>query len=175
MGQVVPAIYFNDLLGLENDTESFERTGKPRDLNRHKNDLAELDLENPSDPFLSVYVRLINRILEARTEDSAFYPGSTEFEFRAITDTVFLNHPYAGGEHSFIVGNITPYRQEILMDLRSLEGVGARDLEKIRKNGLMDCLSGQFYRLEADSTLALDLPPYGAAWLRAHSQPKARS
>jgi hypothetical protein len=165
MGQVVPAIYFNDLLGLGNDIESFMRTGQPRDLNRHKNDLSEIDLDSSSDPFLSVYVKLINRILGARVQDPAFYPGSAEFEFKALTDKVFLNHPYARGIHSFIVGNITSSTQKVLLDVEGLGGIGPQELTGMKESGLVDSLSDEIHNLDTEGRLSLSLPPYGALWL----------
>ena len=166
MGQIVPAIYFNDLLGLENDMEGYKRSGKPRDLNRHKTYFPEARLDHPEDPFTSVYLGTINRILEVRTCDLAFYPGSPDFEFKALSDTVFLNHPYARGSHSFILGNISGSRRAADLDLRSLAGMDEKRLEGIEKTGLRNMLEGEDHRVGGDLRLELSLPPYGALWLK---------
>lgn len=166
LGQVVPAIYFNDLLGLGNDMKSFELTGKPRDLNRHKTHVSEIDLENPSDAFTADYITKINRILETRAADEAFYPGNPNFEFRALTDKVFINHPFAKGIHSFIVGNISDDEQIVDLDISDFDGVTADDLQKFSERGLIEKLSGSRIRLKDKSTVTIVLPAYGAVWLK---------
>ncbi len=166
LGQVVPAIYFNDLLGLENDLVSFELIGKPRDLNRHKNYLPETGLDRTDDAFTSAYVKQINAILDARVKDQAFYPGSPEFEFKSLSDTVFINHPYARSNHSFIVGNIIGSPQTVTLDLNRLEGVSAEDRGTLEQKGLVDALSGKTYKVHAGGRADLELPPFGALWLQ---------
>jgi len=166
LGQVVPAIYFNDLLGLNNDFVSFELSGKPRDLNRHKNYLPEAGLDSTDDAFTSAYVKQINAILDARVTDQAFYPGSPEFEFKTLSNTVFLNHPYARSNHSFIVGNIIETPQTVSLDLKGLSGLSDEDRGAIEKRGLVDALSGKTYKADADGRIDLELPPFGALWLQ---------
>ena len=165
LGQVVPAIYFNDLIGLKNDVDHFAITGRPRDLNRHKNFLPEIGLESSDDPFTSTYLKLINAILAARVADTAFLPGSRQFEFQALSDTVFLNHPYARDKHSFIVGNIAGRTQKVQLALDSLEGVNKELLGRLSKTGLQDALSGKTCALDEKGSIDLDLPPYSAVWL----------
>jgi hypothetical protein len=170
LGQVVPAVYFNDLLGLENDFESYRISGKPRDLGRHKSYFPESGLDRPKDPFLKVYLSRMGRILEARSNDGAFYPGSRDFEFLALSSTVFLNHPYARGLHSFIVGNISSKSQSITLELGKLAGVGNEALARFQNEGLEDALTGEIYRPNEDGGLKLTLPAYGALWLKVPSR-----
>ncbi|HUV08119.1 MAG TPA: hypothetical protein VMX75_10350, partial [Spirochaetia bacterium] len=134
--------------------------------NRHKTYFPEARLDHPEDPFTSVYLGTINRILEVRTCDLAFYPGSPDFEFKALSDTVFLNHPYARGSHSFILGNISGSRRAADLDLRSLAGMDEKRLEGIEKTGLRNMLEGEDHRVGGDLRLELSLPPYGALWLK---------
>ena len=162
----MPAIDFNDLLGLDNDFVSFEVTGKPRDLNRHKNYLPEAGLDSTDDAFTSAYVKQINTILDARVKDQAFYPGSPEFEFKSLSNTVFLNHPYARSNHSFIAGNIIGAPQTVTLDLNDLSGVSDEDRSAIEKRGLVDALSGKSYKVGGDGRVDLELPPFGALWLQ---------
>ena len=162
LGQVVPAIYFNDLLGLENDFETFSRTGKPRDLNRHKNYLPQTDFQGESDGFGALYYKKINAILKARSQDQAFYPGSPDFEFLPLTDTVFLNHPFARGCHSFIVGNIEGKSCDIRLDIADLSGIDDQWLRQYSK--LTDRLTQIDYVIQS-GTVSVHLEPYGALWL----------
>ena len=168
LGQAVPAVYFNDLLGLENDFDTYKITGKPRDLNRHKNYLPDMQKSLAGDDFTSAYVPLINAAIEARAEDTAFMPGSADFEFKALTDTIFLNHPYADGNHSFILGNILPVAQKIDLDVAGLAGVGNDLIPKLRTSGLRDALTGgDRIAVDMDGKVTVNLGPYGAVWLKA--------
>ncbi len=166
MGQVVPAIYFNDLLGLENDFAGLELTGKPRDLNRHKSYLPESGLDNPSDPFLADYLKRINMMLAARAGDRAFYPGSPAFEFKALSDTVFLNHAYARNEHSLIIGNISASAVSMTVAIEGLAGISTEAKQRCRAEGLRDNLNGGTFALDDAGCFELDLASYGAVWLK---------
>ena len=171
LGQVVPAIYFNDLLGLENDLPGYKLTGKPRDLNRHKTYLPKIDLAYPSDPFTAAYLPRLNTILKIWNNDGAFYPGSSQFEFKPIGETVFLNHPFADGNHSFILGNIANREVKIQLDLKTLSGINNGILKLMREQGLENKLDeavfpGAGYQLKDDGLLEAVLPPFGALWLK---------
>lgn len=157
-GQAVPAVYFNDLLGLVNDKKGYLLSGKPRDLNRHKSKLQELDLKNLQDPFLNEYIPLINKILSIRGHDTSFYPGSDNFEFTALSKTIFLNHPFHGGKHSFILGNISPQETEIDFNPVSLAGEPKNDR-------LKDLLSDREFTPGSDGTFVLHFKPYGMFYL----------
>ena len=166
IGQSVPAIYFNDLLGIKNDLHGYEISGKPRDLNRHKSYLPDMDLSNPADPFYKAYFPLINRILELRSRDNAFYPGSDNFEFLALTDTLFLNHPFHNGDHSLILGNISekPVSSELI--LQSLAGIEQEWLNLKKDQPITDGLTGTIFPIDEEGVLNLELPPYGMLWLK---------
>ncbi len=157
-GQAVPAIYFNDLLGLENDYEGYDISGKPRDLNRHKSNLYSFDFENNQDPFIREYIPLINKILLIRGKDPSFYPGSDDFEFEALNESIFLNHPFHGGKHSFILGNISRMEQEIRINPAALAGAP-------RISRLRDLLSGAIVTPESDGTFILHFGPFGMLYL----------
>ncbi len=120
-GQAVPAIYFNDLLGLLNDEEGFRLSGKPRDLNRHKSNLAELESAMNTDPFMKEYLPMINRIVALRIQDGSYYPGSRNFEFVPLTDQVFLNHSFHKGKHSFVIGNISGKKISLHINIKGLK------------------------------------------------------
>ena len=156
-GQDVPAIYFNDLPGLENDLKLFEITGKPRDLNRHKNRLDEMIKMMNEDPFTKAYIVRLNAILKLRSEDGAFYPGSRNFEFRALNDQVFMNHPWHGGNHSLILGNIVNRKIDVELD-SSLMGDYSPD---------QDCRSPDRRHFAPDQRkVRYHLEPYGCRWLK---------
>ncbi len=165
-GQAVPAIYFNDLLGIENDFHGFEISGKPRDLNRHKNYLPGMNLSNPADPFNKKYLPLINKILELRIGDGAFYPGSKDFEFTALTDTLFLNHPYHKGDHSLILGNISDKTVSCKLSLETLAGVDKNWMDVKKESSFTDGFTERTLSMDNEGELNLELPPYGMIWLK---------
>jgi hypothetical protein len=168
LGQTVPAIYFNDLLGLGNDFDGFRLSGKPRDLNRRKSYLPSLGLDAPEDPFMKEYLPRINAVLAARSQERAFYPGAAEFEYAEPSGTVFLNHPYARGQHAFILGNISEEPVSFTLDLTQLAGVDAAILEKIATHGLKELLTGAPPSRTGDvAGIPIDLPAFGAVWLKA--------
>ncbi|MEA1911687.1 MAG: hypothetical protein U9N32_08470, partial [Spirochaetota bacterium] len=166
IGQSVPAIYFNDLLGLKNDEHGLEISGKPRDLNRHKNYLPDMDLSNPADPFQRAYIPLINKILDLRSLDNAFYPGSDNFEFLALTDTLFLNHPYHDGDHSLILGNISEKPVTFSLQTATLSGMYEEWLILKKDQPLLDGITGAKFLVDKTGSLNLELPPYGMLWLK---------
>jgi hypothetical protein len=164
MGQVVPAIYFNDLLGLENDLEGFERTGQTRDLLRRKSSLATSGLKTADDPFRKEYLPLINRVIDVRCADGAFYPGSSAFEFRTLGPTVFLNHPYHDGDHSLIVGNIAGEPAEVVLSLADLAGSASSAADP---SGFEDLLTGEKISPDEKGVVRQKLGGYGALWLKS--------
>lgn len=156
-GQDVPAIYFNDLIGLENDRHTFSITGRPRDLNRHKNRLEELNALMNDDPFTVAYTEKLNRILELRCSDKSFRPGKGKFRFIALEDCIFINHPWYGEEHSVILGNIL--NRAVTVDVhRSM-------LDEIDQDVLTDQSEGMSFRAEGD-VFTFDLEPYGYLYLK---------
>ena len=165
-GQTVPAIYVGDLLGLKNDNETYSITGKPRDLNRHKNYLPETGLDSPDDPFKAAYVPLLNTILRLRGEDKAFYPGSPSCEYRDYNDSIFLNHPYSGGDHSFILGNILSQNQTIELHLPDLAGITDSYVREIQTEGLTDLFTGERHTPGTTGTLTVRFGPYSYLWLK---------
>jgi glycosidase len=156
-GQDVPAIYFNDLLGLENDLKQYEISGKPRDLIRHKNKLNEMVHALENDPFTMTYTRKLNSILKLRAEDNAFYPGSKQFEFYPVNNQIFLNHPWNGGDHSLILGNIVNEEREIVLDTSQLKDFSL--------NCVKDQLSGETFTIEK-GFLNIRMKPFGYLWLK---------
>jgi len=155
-GQAVPAIYLNDLLGVGNDTAGYVRSGRPRDLNRHKSHINEVEKALRNDEFTKTYVSLLNAAIEVRTGDSAFRPGGG-YEFYPAAKTVFLNHAYSDGHHSLVVGNIVKTPAQIRLDLSSFK--------ELKGDCVMsDRLTGTTYN-PSGGAIDLEIPGYGALWL----------
>ncbi|MDA3810372.1 MAG: hypothetical protein PF518_08595 [Spirochaetaceae bacterium] len=156
-GQDVPAIYVNDLLGLENDIKQYGITGKPRDLNRHKNNLQEMEKLLSFDPFTKKYTQLLNAVLKLRAEDLAFYPGNRNFQFIALSDQVFINHPYADNNHSIIIGNIGNQKKRVEVKIDDLKDFNSQLLKDLITGKEYEALKGKF---------SIEMKPYGFLWLK---------
>jgi len=156
-GQDVPAIYFNDLIGLENDRKSYDLSGRPRDLNRHKNPYEEMVNLIENDPFTSSYVKKLNSILQLRAEDESFSPVEGSFQFMTIGNSIFLNHPWNSGNHSCIVGNILNSEAAIHLDSSELE-----DWDCLT---LTDQMTGRVFPAE-NGVFHLTVEPFGYLWLK---------
>ena len=150
----------------KNDIHGFDLPGKPRYLNRHKSYLPDMDLADPVDPFQRVYLSLMNRILELRSLDNAFYPGSDDFEFLALTDTLFLNHPYHDGDHSLILGNISEKAVTYKLILPELDGIDKNWLDLKKGKPLTDGITKAKFIMDDQGSVNLELPPYGMFWLK---------
>ena len=162
MGQDVPAIYFNDLFGLVNDTIGYKLSGKPRDLNRKKLNLDGPGIIGMKSPFFRAYVPLLNEIIRHRTGDRAFYPGSRQFEYKSLTKRVFLNHPFHDNRHSLIIGNISGKEEIIELKLRGLAGTGG-----VRHLYFKDQLSDAEFTLNNKGPCQLTIPAYGAYYFKS--------
>lgn len=156
-GQSVPAVYFNDLLGISNDIEGYKTSGRPRDLNRHKSHIDELEDALANDEFTRIYVSMLNKAIHARSTDLAFHPKGDGYEFHAPGEKVFLNHAYNGGNHSFVIGNIDNKEAHVRIDFSRLEEAGG-----IRE--MTDRLSGERHSADGGK-VDLELPGYGVLWL----------
>lgn len=161
LGQGVPAIYLNDLLGLENDFDGYRCTGRPRDLNRRRSSWEEAASWR-QDPFRRVYHPLINQILELRRHEAAFYPGSPCFEFRALDGTLFLNHPYHGGRHALILGNLAAEPAESALPLRELAAPASGAPLPL---SWRDCRTGAALLADSAGILGVTVEGYDFRWL----------
>ncbi|MBN1646716.1 MAG: hypothetical protein JW874_01670 [Spirochaetales bacterium] len=161
MGQHVPAIYFNDLLGCLNDFDGYNRSGKPRDLNRKKNVLAESGLDETGNDFLRYYLPLLNKMIGLRASDRAFFPGSPDFEEIVLSDQVFIHHAFHGGADSVIIGNISMHDVTLEPD----ETLAMLLMEN-DSSAYTDGLSGRPFVSITGKDGKLTLAPYSAYYLQ---------
>lgn len=159
MGQVVPAVYFNDLLGLLNDREGFSTSGKPRDLNRKKSTWNECGLENMKDEFLKTYVPLLNRMIGIRVNDRAFFPGSPDFKYLALSDKVFVNCAYHANDLTIVIGNISGKTVSAIFDTSEIPVDYNNEI-------FLDQIKGTEIILQRQSRIELTLKPYNAYYLK---------
>ena len=132
---------------------------------RHKSFLPGLDLDNPADPFRKAYLPLIQKLIQLRSQDPAFYPGSDAFEFIMLSDTVCINHPFYKGNHTLFVGNISDAVCSVELDLAKLTGFSAMSTAERKGTHWKDRLSGKEFHVFENGLLKLKLDPYGMYWL----------
>ena len=78
--QGIPAIYFNSLLGAENDVQGVEKTGRARTINRRKWTRAEIDelLDTTSQRREKIVFDEYLRRLALRSSQAAFHPDCSQ-------------------------------------------------------------------------------------------------
>jgi len=75
----IPAVYFNSLMGAENNLEGVKTTGENRAINRKKWDLDELrGILNDSEFIASYVYRSYLRLLNRRNGQPAFHPDGEQ-------------------------------------------------------------------------------------------------
>lgn len=106
--QGMPAIYFHSLVGTENDLEGMRQSGIPRRINRRKFRLSELDQRLDAAGSLSAKVFTgVRRLLEIRTQQSAFHPDAEQHYHESGCDQVlcFQRIDPATGQTIFVASN----------------------------------------------------------------------
>lgn len=88
----VPAIYFQSLIGAENDYDGLEATGRNRTINRKKWNEFELGehLADPSSRGAIIFARL-KELLQVRATEPAFHPNASQ-EILNYGDGIFALH-----------------------------------------------------------------------------------
>ena len=84
----VPAIYFNSLVGTQNDYQGVETSGINRRINRHKYELAELTSELQQEGSLAQRIYQGYRQLLAARRHPAFHPEATITLHNGVPDEV---------------------------------------------------------------------------------------
>ena len=88
----VPAIYFQSLIGAENDYDGLEATGRNRTINRKKWNEFELGehLADSSSRGAKIFARL-KELLQVRATEPAFHPNASQ-EILNYGDGIFALH-----------------------------------------------------------------------------------
>jgi hypothetical protein len=164
MGRNVKSIYFNDLLGLENDHQRLERSGELRDLKRTKSPVEELKagLARKGSNIAIIATGLNNLIALVDHDPALHYRGQ---EARLICEAeaagpvgVALVTNRCGRHRSLAVVNLRGEAQQVALEA-SMVGAGSN-------GGLYDNIAGEAFSLETDR-IHLPLAPYQRMWLTA--------
>lgn len=147
--QGVPGVYVHSLFASHSDHAAYARSGRKRDLNHGRFDLAELEaaLADPTSERAQVFGRYA-RLLGARRAEPAFHPNAPQ-QVLDLGPAIFaLRRGPRDGRTVLALHNVSGRRQ-LLAD-------PPFDAELA-----VDLLGG--HRLRRGDRL--DLAPYGAAWL----------
>jgi sucrose phosphorylase len=151
----IPGVYIHSLTATPNDHEGYDKTGHPRDINRHRWDEAAL-LERLGQPrrYGSRVFREQRRRLGLRRWQPAFHPDAS-MEVLQLGSALFAFERLSlDGTHRILaLHNVTPEEQRVSLSHRALARLPRRAL---------DLLSG----VDIDgSTTELVLEPYQCMWL----------
>lgn len=150
----IPGLYIHSLLGTPNDEALVTETGRARSINRHRWDSTELDrnLEDPESMPHRVLQELKHR-LAIRRNQPAFHPNATQYTLH-LGDAVFgfWRESLDRRQNIFALHNLTAAPQAI--PLVELNLVATVNWQELLTGKPLDDLQG-----------ALELPPYGCAWI----------
>lgn len=104
----VPLLYLNSLVAAANDTETYERTGHGRDLNRRRWDITELGdrLATPGSRESSA-LSGISAMLQVRREHAAFSPDAAQVILGEHPSLVVVERVPAGGCRALVAVNVS--------------------------------------------------------------------
>ena len=163
MGRNVKSVYFNDLLGLPNDYERFNKSGEFRDIKRTKSDYDELEsrLMNPASVQHKI-ARGMNNLIALVDSDPALGFRGNEAEVVFPTDAACPKplagiHNSCGSRHTLVVVNVGAKEETVTIDLGAY-GLGGR-------GALFENIKGMDIAIEADGRMNLVFQPYGRLWL----------
>jgi sucrose phosphorylase len=110
--QGIPGIYFNSLLGADNDLTGVETTGRARSINRRKWTLAELDAMLAADSehqAVQVLPEYLRRLRLRRTEP-AFHPDAPQQVLDLPQGLFGVRREAADGRRLWMLANLTGHR-----------------------------------------------------------------
>ena len=162
MGRNVKAVYFNDLLGLHNDSEKYKKSGELRDIKRTKSDINFLKkkLHNKSS-FCARVARQMNNLIALVDQDPAlnFRGHEAEIIDKSVPSTCIVIHNHYQKYQTFTIINLKE-KQEIL-------SINLSPYLLDNSTGYFDNFKTQEKKIiiSKDGNLNISLPPFARIWL----------
>ncbi len=154
----IPGIYVHSMLGTHNDYERMEHTGHNRSINRHQWCFQQLEqaLADECGEYSATFLAM-KRLLQIRTQQSAFHPNATQFTLH-LGDKLFgfWRQSLDRRQSIFCISNVSDETQSLQLS----------DLNLIVTDEWRDLLSGKELR-ETDEVLIIR--PYQTLWLTNQS------
>jgi len=162
MGRNVKSIYFNDLMGLENDHELVKETGELRNIKRTKSDRNKLEqrIGNPSNVEYWI-AKYMNNTIALADSDPSFHPRGNEA--RLVVDpghaSVAIIHNAYEHNHTLAIVNTGNKTTRVRIQISDFGLDSQRDL--------IDNITGMVipHHLKND-TITLEIKPFGRFWIK---------
>ena len=152
----IPAYYLQAILGSENDTETFKKTGHRRNLNRRKFDANDLFLSlNNQESIARKNLKHLQSAMEIRRDLIAFHPESPMELISRRNDKLVVVLRGHGQDKIWAIHNFT----EKNIDLSLSEINITREIA--RESNWLDCLSKTII-----NDHVMNLTPYKVIWLK---------
>ena len=150
----IPAVYFQNLIGSNNDISKFKKTKSVRSINRKNWDFNILSkkLENSSSINSKMYSSLI-RLIVLRKKQPAFHPNATQFTLQ-LDDFFFgiWRQSIDRSQSIFCVSNLTKSKKKFFL----------HDINLISTNNWYDILQNKKIR---NINSEIILQPYQTVWI----------
>ena len=163
MGRNVKAVYFNDLMGLENDHELVEQTGELRNIKRTKSDRKKLE-KLISDPSRVEHwiAKQMNNTIALADSDPAFHPRGNEARLKVDPEqpAVAIVHNSCETHHTVVIVNTAAQTKTIKINLPDF---GLNPQGNIVENITHTSLSDNVAR----GTLILEVKPFDRFWIKS--------
>jgi len=163
MGRNVKSIYFNDLIGLPNDVDRFEKSGELRDLKRTKSDVDDLEKRlTDSTTFPGKIFKDMNNLIALVDCDPALHFRGNEAEIASPSElahyeSIAIIHNVCGDHHTLVIINVGDKAESLAIDMKRY------DLS--HPQTVFENISGRPISLNSDGKLSLTMQPYQRLWL----------
>jgi hypothetical protein len=163
MGRNVKSIYFNDLLGLENDHLKQQESGELRDIKRTKSDFLTLKHQlNDKSSLKSKIARKMNNLIALVDSDPALHYTGEEARIIAKTaaerpESVAIVQNRCAPDETLVVINLGPRAEQVT--------IHADAFQQSKSATLYDNISAKSITISQNNHLAFVLQPYQRMWL----------
>lgn len=163
MGRNVKAVFFNDLIGFNNDYQLVEKTGELRNIKRTKKDRRDLEQLIEDSSHVEYWItRHLNNTIALLDADPSFHPRGNEAELMLDPDqpAIAVVHGQCQDHHTLVIVNTAAKPGQIQIQPAAC-GLNALDQE------LVDHISGKVIpRPPKTDAIALELKPFDRLWLK---------
>ena len=150
----IPAVYFQNLIGSNNDKKKFKKTKSYRSVNRRNWDFDNLvkKLKTPDSQNFKIYKELI-RLIALRKKQPAFHPNATQFTLQ-LEESLFgvWRQSIDRSQSIFCISNLTKFKQKI--SLHDINLISTNEWYDILKNKRIKNINARIYLL-----------PYQSMWI----------
>ena len=162
MGRHVKAVYFNDLMGLQNDYELVDQTGELRNIKRTKSDFNALEtlIRDPSrvEYWIS---KQVNNTIALVVSDPSFHPRGSEA--RIVEDpgtpSIALVHTSYQHHNTLIIVNTSGEVKPVQIRLSDFGLDSKKDLfENITLSTIPNS--------QKDDLITIEIKPYDRLWIK---------